>query len=42
MDNKRFKQLSIPKIEAGKMTIVFRDVIRGIQTSKQDVYEEKN
>ena len=41
MDNKRFKQLSIPKIEAGKMTVVFRDVIRGIQTSKQDVYEEK-
>ena len=41
MDNKRFKQLSIPEIEAGKMTVVFRDVIRGIQTSKQDVYEEK-
>ena len=40
MDVKRFKQLSIPKIEAGKMTVVVRDVIKGVQTSKQDVYEE--
>ena len=39
----RFKQLSIPKIaiEAGKMTEVVRDVIKGVQTSKQDVYEQK-
>ena len=37
------KQLSIPKIaiEAGKMTEVVRDVIKGVQTSKQDVYEQK-
>ena len=39
----RFKQLSIPKIatEAGQMTEVVRDVIKGVQTSKQDVYEQK-
>ena len=39
----RLKQLSIPKIaiEAGKMTEVVRDVLKGVQTSKQDVYEQK-
>ena len=43
MDITRLKQLSIPKIaiEAGKMTEVVRDVIKGVQTSKQDVYEQK-
>ena len=41
MDIKSFKQLSIPKIEAGKMTEVVRDVIKGVQASKQDVYEQK-
>ena len=43
MDITRVKQLSIPKIaiEAGKMTEVVRDVIKGVQTSKQDVYEQK-
>ena len=28
MDIERFKRLSIPKIEAGKMTEVVRDVIK--------------
>ena len=43
MNITRLKQLSIPKIaiEAGKMTEVVRDVIKGVQTSKQDVYEQK-
>ena len=43
MDITRLKQLSIPKIaiEAGKMTEVVRDVIKGVQTSKQDMYEQK-
>ena len=44
MNITRLKQLSIPKIaiEAGKMTeVVVRDVIKGVQTSKQDVYEQK-
>ena len=40
MDIERFKRLSIPKIEAGKMTEVVRDVIKGVQTSNQDVYEK--
>ena len=39
MDIERLKKLSIPKIEAGKMTEVVRDVIEGVQTSNQDVYE---
>ena len=43
MNITRLKRLSIPKIaiEAGKMTEVVRDVIKGVQTSKQDVYEQK-
>ena len=43
MDITRFKQLSIPKIaiEAGKMTEFVRDVIKGVQTCKQDVHEQK-
>ena len=35
MDNKSFKQLIIPKIEAGKMTEVVRDVIKGVQASSK-------
>ena len=38
MDIERFKRLSIPKIEAGKMTEVVRDVIKEVQTNKQNVY----
>ena len=30
MDIERFKRLSIPKIEAGKMTEVVRDVIKAV------------
>ena len=41
MNITRLKQLSIPKIEAAKMTEVVRDVIKGVQTSKQDMYERK-
>ena len=40
MDIEGFKRLSIPKIEAGKMTEVVRDVIREVQTNKQNVYEK--
>ena len=40
MDIKRFKRLSVPKIEAGKMTEVVRDVVKEVQNSKQDVYEK--
>ena len=40
MDFERFKRLSIPKIEAGKMTEVVRDVIKEVQTNKQNVYEK--
>ena len=40
MDIERFKRLSIPKIEAGKMTEVVRDVIKEVQTNEQDVYEK--
>ena len=40
MDIERFKRLSIPKIEAGKMTEVVRDVIKQVQTNKQNVYEK--
>ena len=40
MDIKRFKRLSIPKIEAGKMTEVVRDVIKEVRTKKQNVYEK--
>ena len=38
MDIERFKRLSIHKIEAGKMTEVVRDVIKEVQTNKQNVY----
>ena len=37
MDIERFKRLSIPKIEAGKMTKVVRDVIKEVRNNKQDV-----
>ena len=40
MDIERFKRLSIPKIEAGKMTGVVRDVIKDVRTNKQNVYEK--
>ena len=40
MDIERFKRLSIPKIEAGKMTEVVRDVIKEVKTNKQNVYEK--
>ena len=40
MDIKRFKRLSIPKIEAGKMTEVVRDVIKEVETRDQDLYEK--
>ena len=40
MDIERFKRLSIPKIEAGKMTEVVRDVIKEVRTNKQNVYEK--
>ena len=40
MDIKRFQRLSIPKIEAGKMTEVVRDVIKEGQTNEQDAYEK--
>ena len=40
MDSERFKRLSIPKIDAGKMTEVVRDVIKEVQTNKQNVYEK--
>ena len=36
----RFKRLSIPKSEAGKMTEVVRDVIKQVKTNKQNVYEK--
>ena len=40
MGIERFKRLSIPKIEAGKMTEVVRDVIKEVRTNKQNVYEK--
>ena len=40
MDIERFKRLSVPKIEAGKMTEVVRDVIKEVQTNEQEVYEK--
>ena len=38
MDIERFKRLSIPKIEAGKMTEVVRDVIKEVRTGSGVVY----
>ena len=40
MDIERFNRLSIPKIEAGKMTEVVSDVIKEVRTNKQNVYEK--
>ena len=40
MDIERFKRLSIPKTEAGKMTEVVRDVMKEVRTNKQNVYEK--
>ena len=40
MDIERFKRLSIPKIEAGKITEVVRDVIKEVRTRDQDAYEK--
>jgi len=41
MDITRYKQLTIPKIEAGKITKIVRDVIQSEKISKQDVYEKR-
>ena len=41
MNIERFKKLSIPKIEAGKMAEVVRDVIKEVQTNKQNTREKK-
>ena len=40
MDIERFKRLSIPKIEAGKMTEVVKDVIKEVKTNNQNVYQK--
>ena len=40
MDIERFKRLSIPKIEAEKLTEVVRDVIKEVRTNEQDAYEK--
>ena len=40
MDIERFKRLSIPKIEAGKMNEVVMDVIKKVQTRDQDAFEK--
>ena len=40
MDIERFKRLSIPKIEAGKMTEVVRDVTKEVRTNNQNVYKK--
>ena len=40
MDIERFKRPSTPKIEAGRMTEVVRDVIKEVRTNKQNVYEK--
>ena len=40
MNIERFKRLSIPKIEAGKIIEVGRDVIKEVQTNKLNVYEK--
>ena len=40
MDIERFKRLSVPKLEAGKMTEVVRDVIKEVRTNEQDAYEK--
>ena len=41
MDITRYKQLTIPKIEAGKIAKIVRDVIQSEKISKQDVYEKR-
>ena len=40
MDIERFNRLSIPKIEAAKMTEVVRNVIKEVETRDQDLYEK--
>ena len=40
MDIKRFKRLSISKIEVGKMTEVVRDVIKEVRTTDQGTFEK--
>ena len=40
MDIERFKRLSIPKIEAGNMTEVVRDVTKEVETRDQHSYEK--
>ena len=41
IDRYMYKKLIIPKIESSRITKIVRDVIKGEQMSKQDVYEEK-
>ena len=41
MDINNYRKIAIPLVEAGKMTKIVRDVIKGVRTPKQDVYEEK-
>ena len=40
MDIERFKRLTIPKIEAGKMTEVVRDVIQEVRT-REKIYMKR-
>ena len=40
MGIERFKRLSIPSIEAGKMTEVVGDVIKEVKSRDQDAYEK--
>ena len=41
MDIERFKRLSIPKTEVGKMPEVLRDVIKEIRTNKQNISKRR-
>ena len=41
MDINRFKELSIPKIESGKITKLVRDVIKNEKDLKQDIQEQR-
>ena len=41
MDIERYKKLTIPKIESGKITQIVRDVIKDEQKFKEEVYEER-
>ena len=41
MDIDRYKRLAFLKIEAGEMTESVRNDIKEVQTSKQDIFEER-